>query len=118
MSFQDWCDWARNQSDDSRWPYIADVAAADAKYEDDDHRADFQEEIGSEHPQDERSYKEICWNHPLSGSPVSGSPSEYLTRCQPTETISKLRRDLFRQSGDIDRRDHAGQYQLRELSPS
>lgn len=116
VSFQDWCDWARDQSDDSRWPHIADVAAADAKYEDDAHRTDFQQAIGDKHPRDERSYKKICWRHPLKGSPVSGSPSDYLTRCQPTETITQLRRDLFRQSGDIDRRNHAGQYQLRELS--
>lgn len=116
MSFQDWCDWARNQSDDSRWPHIADIAAADAKYEDDGRRADFQEEIGGEHPMDERSYKEICWSHPLEGSPVSGSLPEYFTRCQPTETLNKLRSDLFRQSGDIDRRNHARQYQMRTVS--
>lgn len=116
MSFQDWCDWAHDQPDNSWWPHIADIASADANYEDDDHRVDFQEEIGGEHPRDERSYKEICWSHPLRGAPVSGTPSEYLTRCQSTEAVNKLRHNLFRQSGDIDRRNHAGQYQLRELS--
>lgn len=116
MSFQDWCDWARDQSDDSKWPHIADIAAADAKYGNDDHREDFQEEIGNEHPQEKQSYREICWDHPLKGAPVAGTPSEYLTRCKLTETVNKLRSDLFRQSGDIDRRNHAGEYQPQELS--
>lgn len=118
MSFQDWCDWAREQSDESKWPHVADIAAADAKYDDDDHRDDFQEAIGEKHPRDERTYKEICWSYPLKGAPVAGTPSEYLTRCKEIETLRSFNRDLVQRTGDLDRRNHPSQYQFSGLSGS
>lgn len=118
MSFQDWCDWACNQPNDSGWPHVANIAEADAKYDADDHRDRFQQDLGSEHPQDKQRYREICWRYPLKGTSVSGAPSEYLTRCKKVEKLLGYNRELVRRSGDIDRRNHGNQYRPPGLSGS
>lgn len=118
MSFQDWCDWARNQPADSHWPYLAENADADAKYENAGDRDNFRQDLGNNHPQDHSTYRQICYDYPLKGEPVSGSPPEYLTRCKQIDSVRDYNRELLRQTADIDRRNHGNQYQSEELSIS
>jgi hypothetical protein len=118
VSFQDWCNWAHNQPDDSDWPHVASIAAADAKYEDKADQRNFQSTIGDEHPQEKKAYREICWKYPLTGAPVSGTPPQYLTRCKEIEKLRSYNRELVRRTGDRDRRNHPTQYQPSGFSAS
>ncbi len=118
MSFQNWCDWARSQPKNSEWPHFADIASADAKYADQSDREAFEDAVGTVHPQKKEEYRQICWNHPLKGAPVSGTPPKYLTRCKKIEMIRSYNRELIGRTGDLDRRNHPSQYQAPELSNS
>jgi hypothetical protein len=88
---------------------MADIADTDAKYANDADKEDFQEHIGNKQPKKKSEYKWICWQHPLRGEPVAGTPARFLTRCKTLEALEYYQREAIFQTSDIDRRNHPSQ---------